>query len=156
MNNRINNSSNSNSKYDDIIHLSRPESKRPDRISMLGRAAQFSAFAALNGYEEAIDEEGRLTSKRQPLSDDDKQKLDTIIKKLAIGNSIEVVFFEEDLLKEGGEYISIRGDFKKLDEYTRKLVLTNVSENCRIFEIPIEDIYKIELVESDELTAKEK
>ena len=41
-------------KYDDIIHLPHPTSERHPRMSRQDRAAQFSPFAALTGYETAI------------------------------------------------------------------------------------------------------
>ncbi len=47
--------------YDDIIHLPRPEPKGRKPMSMLDRAAQFSPFAALTGYEAAIQDTARLT-----------------------------------------------------------------------------------------------
>lgn len=40
--------------YEDIIHLSRPKSKHHLPMSLHDRAAQFGAFVALNGHEEAI------------------------------------------------------------------------------------------------------
>ena len=40
-------------KYDDIIHLPRPESKHP-HMSNSDRAKIFSPFAALKGHTEAI------------------------------------------------------------------------------------------------------
>lgn len=46
-------------KYDDIIHLERPRSSL-QRMSMQDRAAQFSSFAALTGYEDAVEEAGRV------------------------------------------------------------------------------------------------
>lgn len=42
--------------YDDIIGMEHPTSKRHPRMSMHDRAAQFSPFAALTGYGDAIDE----------------------------------------------------------------------------------------------------
>lgn len=42
-------------KYDDIIHLPRPESKHP-HMSNSDRAKIFSPFAALKGHIEAIHE----------------------------------------------------------------------------------------------------
>lgn len=44
------------SKYDDMIHLPHPTSSKHPRMSALSRAAQFAAFAALTGHEEAIEE----------------------------------------------------------------------------------------------------
>ena len=43
-------------KYDDIINLPHHVSAKHPRISMYNRAAQFSPFAALTGYEKAIEE----------------------------------------------------------------------------------------------------
>ncbi len=37
-------------KYDDILHLSRPASPRA-KMSRVDRGAQFSAFAALPGFD---------------------------------------------------------------------------------------------------------
>lgn len=42
--------------YDDIINLKRPVSKRHTPMPVENRAAQFSPFAALTGFEKAIDE----------------------------------------------------------------------------------------------------
>lgn len=41
-------------RYDDIINLPHPTSKKHPRMSMINRAAQFSPFAALTGYDDAI------------------------------------------------------------------------------------------------------
>ena len=40
--------------YEDIINLPHHVSKRHPQMSMWNRAAQFAPFAALTGYEEAI------------------------------------------------------------------------------------------------------
>ena len=40
--------------YDDIINLPHYEPKHHPRMPMWNRAAQFAAFAALTGYEDAI------------------------------------------------------------------------------------------------------
>lgn len=43
--------------YEDIIHLSRPESYYPS-MPLEDRAAQFAPFAALSGHKEAIEQAG--------------------------------------------------------------------------------------------------
>lgn len=43
-------------KYDDIIDMPAPVSEYHPHMSMINRAAQFAPFAALTGYEEAIEE----------------------------------------------------------------------------------------------------
>ena len=50
-------------KYDDIINLPHHVSIRHPRMSMENRAAQFAPFAALTGYDEAIDQAGRENEK---------------------------------------------------------------------------------------------
>lgn len=42
--------------YDDIINLEHPSSAKHPRMPMADRAAQFSAFAALTGFDRMIDE----------------------------------------------------------------------------------------------------
>ena len=48
-------------KYDHIINLPHHVSSKRPQMSMMDRAAQFSPFAALTGYDAAIQETGRLT-----------------------------------------------------------------------------------------------
>ena len=47
------------SNYDDIIHLPHHISKCHPQMSMWNRAAQFAPFAALTGYEDAIQESAK-------------------------------------------------------------------------------------------------
>lgn len=51
-------------RYDDIINLSHPTSKKHPRMSMINRAAQFSPFAALTGYDDAIQDVERQAVER--------------------------------------------------------------------------------------------
>ena len=62
--------------YSDIIHL--PHHKAPNRphMSMYDRAAQFSPFAALTGFDGVIAETGRLTDRKIELSESEKILLD--------------------------------------------------------------------------------
>ena len=59
-----------NHKYDDIINLPHPTSKKHPRMSLYTRAAQFSPFAALTGHEAAIKETVRQTDAKQVLSEE--------------------------------------------------------------------------------------
>lgn len=45
--------------YEDIINLPHPVSKKHPHMSMMQRTAQFAPFAALRGYDEAINEAAR-------------------------------------------------------------------------------------------------
>ena len=63
-------------KYDDIIHLSRPVSGKRSPMTLHDRAAQFSPFAALTGYDAVIEETARLTDRQIELDEGGKALLD--------------------------------------------------------------------------------
>ena len=56
-------------KYGDIIELEPPISQQHGKMSMYDRAAQFSPFAALTGYEEAIRETAMIHQKKMELGE---------------------------------------------------------------------------------------
>ena len=62
--------------YEDIVHLPHHISKTRPQMSVMDRAAQFSPFAALTGYEDAIRETGRLTEAKMELGDEAQELLD--------------------------------------------------------------------------------
>ena len=128
--------------YDDIISLPHPVSARHPQMSLYDRAAQFSPFAALSGYEDAVREEARLTGRRIELSEEEKAMLDAQLADLA-GKAAErpqvaVTWFVPDALKDGGEYVTTAGAFKRMDEVERCILL---ADGCRI---PVEDILQLE------------
>ena len=51
-------------EYDDIINLPHHKSAKYPHMDLYDRAAQFSPFAALTGFEDAIEETGRITIER--------------------------------------------------------------------------------------------
>ena len=57
-------------EYDDIIHLPHHVSSKRPQMPMSDRAAQFSPFAALTGYDDAIQETGRLTEQKIELDEE--------------------------------------------------------------------------------------
>ena len=61
--------------YEDILNLPHHVSKTRPQMSMLDRAAQFSPFAALTGYDDAIIETGRLTDEKIEMDEDRKAAL---------------------------------------------------------------------------------
>lgn len=130
-------------KYDDIIHLTHHVSDRRVPMPRADRAAQFSAFAALTGYDGVIRESGRLTEAQILLDEDSKtmlnEKLRMILEIIDEQPRINITFFQPDERKAGGTYVSVSGRVKKIDEYARAVMLTDGSA------IPIERIYQIEL-----------
>jgi len=117
-------------KYKDILHLPHHVSPTQKRMSMAERAAQFSPFAALVGYEGAIRETGRLTNRKLELSEDEKAVLDRkqqiILAALERGEQPEVTvtYFRPDRRKDGGEYVTFSGRVRKIDAVEGSFVFT--------------------------------
>ena len=61
--------------YDDIINQPHYEPKHHPRMSIWNRAAQFAPFAALTGYDAAIQESGRLTDDWLGLSESGNEEM---------------------------------------------------------------------------------
>ena len=118
-------------KYDSIIELPHHVSAKHPHMSLEDRAAQFSPFAALTGYGAAIEETARYVSSKLELDDDIRFSIDMKIQKLAgrIAEKPFVVlkYFKQDAKKDGGEYITVEGNLKKIDEITKTLHLTDGS-----------------------------
>ena len=129
-------------KYDDILHLSRPVSRTHPPMPRAERAAQFSSFAALTGYEEIVAESARLTDARVELGHDALEALDERLRAIAAAIAdepeAEIRFFVPDEKKAGGRYETVRGRVKKIDEYAAAHFLTSGKK------IPLADIVSIE------------
>ena len=114
------------SKYDDILDLPRPRSAH-EPMPMGDRAAQFSPFAALTGYEDAIDETARLTDARIELSEEERAELDYKQQYLSTLDSptVTVTYFVSDERKSGGAYVTHTGTLKRIDEIERTMVFND-------------------------------
>lgn len=128
--------------YEDIINLPHHRSKTHPQMAIGNRAAQFSPFAALSGYEDALEETGRLTDTRAVLEEDAKAALDEKLRmmqeKIAAHPQVTVKYFVPDERKEGGAYKSVSGSVKKIDGYGNVLVM---EEGVKI---PLGEIVEIE------------
>lgn len=96
---------------------------------MIDRAAQFSPFAALTGYDAAIKETGRLTDTKLEIGDEERDVLDRkqqyLQKIVADRPEITITYFVPDEKKAGGSYTSLTGNLKRIDYYERLFVLTD-------------------------------
>ena len=115
--------------YDDIIHLSRPVSKKHPPMPMSKRAAQFLPFAALTGFEGEIAEAARLTEAAPKLGEDALAALDEQLallrQRLPDQPEITLTRFIPDEKKAGGSYETVTGRVRRLDEAGRALILTD-------------------------------
>lgn len=129
-------------KYDDIINLPHHVSKNRPHMSMIDRAAQFSPFAALTGYEDAVRETERLTEQKISLNETEinllNDKLNFIQENIKSQPTVSITFFVPDSRKNGGSYSTVIGTVKRLDTYEKTVIMTDGNV------IPVEDILKIE------------
>ena len=128
-------------KYDDIINLPHHVSKSHPPMDIMDRAAQFSPFAALTGYEAAAKETQRLTQPKIELDESEKQLLDEkfhqLEAQLPMSPVITVTYFVPDTRKEGGAYRTISGSIRKIDRYKRMIQM----DSGEI--LPLDDILDI-------------
>ena len=129
------------SKYDDILSKTRPQYPDLPPMSIHDRAAQFSPFAALVGYEDAVEETARLTDSRRELSEDEITELNLQLGKLSTRlnerPTIRVTYFIPDKKKDGGRYASKIGNARTIDQYNNAVVFTDGES------ISIKDMYSV-------------
>ncbi|MBR1750665.1 MAG: hypothetical protein IJ740_19505 [Ruminococcus sp.] len=134
-----------NGNYDDIKHLTRPQYDDLHPMSMHDRAAQFSPFAVLVGYDDAVAETARLVGDRIELTEDEMFELNTDLNRLLDSldeqPEISVTYFVPDKRKAGGSYVDKQGVVRIYDSYSQELVFMDKSR------INIQDIIRIEFKE---------
>ena len=97
-------------KYQDIINLPHHVSKTHPQMPLYDRAA-------------------RLTDNWVQLSEDKKQELDEKLRQLIADRerteSVTIIYFQPDDRKEGGSYVTVTGQIKKIDDCSQKIFLTD-------------------------------
>lgn len=130
--------------YNEIKFLSRPAYDDLPPMPRHDRAAQFAPFAALTGYDAAVDEAARLTDSRRELTEDGINELNARLCELTDILSelpeTEITYFLPDMKKSGGCYVTRRGAVRIIDSYENTLVFTDGER------IPICDLYEIKFI----------
>ena len=123
------------------MDMPRHVSRTHKRMSNYDRAAQFSPFAALTGYEDCIREAARLTDARGTLDADEIERLDECLRRIGsrLGEKPEatVTYFKPDKLKSGGEYVTVTVNISDIDLTEGKII---TSDGVRI---PINDVFGV-------------
>ena len=127
-------------EYQDMVTRTHPDPRYHTRMPMKNRAAQFAPFAALTGYEEAVEEAHRLTDHRPELSEDEKDTLDRALRQALEekNRSVTITRFIPDARKEGGRIGTKKGQIRRLDAYRRRLVLEDGDR------IPLDEILDLQ------------
>ena len=129
-------------QYDDIINLPHHVSATRPQMSMMDRAAQFSPFAALTGYDAAIKETGRLTDDKIMMDEEGlnilNMKFQILIDNLFDEPEVTITYFKPDERKSGGAYIEATGTVKKFDEFERQIMMQDGTK------IPMDDVLDVD------------
>lgn len=108
-------------EYSDIFDRPHHVSTKRAPMSRLNRAAQFSPFAALTGYDDLVAESARVTDRKMELCDDDlallNEQLAYLQSHINEQPEVTIVYFEPDARKNGGEYQEYTGKVKRVREY---------------------------------------
>jgi len=114
-------------KYEEIIDNEYIGVLLHPKMSIYDRAAQFAPFSALTGFENAIEETGRLTDRKIELDENEKEELDKkmrfLLNNLSKNIVCKFIYFVKDEKKQGGKYIEVEGIVKKLDRENNAIIL---------------------------------
>ena len=96
-------------------------------MSLLDRAAQFAPFSALNGYDDAVKEIARLTDGEAVLDDGQiawlNERLMILSENTPTDTDVEITYFIPDEKKDGGKYLTVAGNVKKILEFERLVIM---------------------------------
>lgn len=117
-------------RYDDMLLMPHHTSRTHPPMTILNRAAQFAPFAALTGYDAAISETARQTTERVELDENSREilddKLQIVLEHLNERHTtlpeVEITYFRPDEKKDGGEYLTVTAQVKKIDFYDNAIV----------------------------------
>lgn len=129
-------------KYNSIMGLPHHVSAKHRHMSMTERAAQFSPFAALNGYEDAVSETARLTDGRPDLDEYERDAIDRKLREIMESDEdlpVTLTYFRPDAKKSGGAYLTLSGKVSDIDEVGRIVIMESGAR------IPVTDILVIDI-----------
>ncbi len=115
--------------YADIISLPHWQSPTRTQMSEYERAAQFSSFNALAGYEDMVGEEARVVDTQEELTETEmeilNQKINLIADVIEDGHHpiLTFTYFLNDSMKQGGSYVTMTERVRKIDAVGKKIQL---------------------------------
>lgn len=134
--------------YSDIIGLPHHVSAHHERMSLYNRAAQFSPFAALTGYDDALEKSTKRLENRRVLAEEQAKSVNETIHEIhaIIGTRplVRLTYFVE-VIKDGskGYYETIRAHVRRIDEINRLCMENGL-------QIPASDLISAEIIEDNE------
>lgn len=131
-------------EYEDIVNLPHHVSQNRPRMSVEDRAAQFSAFAALKGYDDAIDEAAKLYDERIEVVGERAEELNNTLTQLlqAVRTHPQVRLTHFCAMGQGssGVYRTVEGTLAGINTYARTLQLEDGTS------VRFEDLLSVEVL----------
>ena len=122
-------------KYDDIISMDRPRSAYP-KMKVSDRAKQFAPFAALTGYEDVIEDRGRVFDRRRYLSEEEKEKINSVLSALKKNDMVSMEYFAPESDDDLGFYKELSGKVERIETENLVMRVDGIT-------IDFEDIFRI-------------
>lgn len=96
------------------------------------RAKQFMPFDALKGLQEELRKKEIEYEEQKEMCDASLEELENEFNKLEIGNKVEVKFYKQ------GQYITIKGELKKINYQKKKIQIDyEIINLCDIIKIKL-------------------
>jgi hypothetical protein len=104
-------------------------------VNKANRAAQFNAFDALKGLQEALREKEEKLSRveRRELAEEQQDALSLVLHRLEKGNLIELTFYYS------GHYVTIKDKFVALNSAYRFILVGD-------YKIYYDDLYEVKMI----------
>lgn len=137
-------------RYDDMLELPHPVSRKHPPMNPISRAAQFSPFAALTGFDDEIASTWYHRCNRIQLSDEETAEVNRTLGTVRRGDSVTITWFLSNPGTDGsggfaeGEYRTLSGQITRMDPVFRTLRLSAGEE---FSDIDFQDILVIRKTE---------
>ncbi len=116
---------------EELFSMPHPESRRHKRMSLQNRAAQFAPFAALTGYDAQIAETERTTEPLAIIGEDLIEEISRKLQYLFFSHRelprAEITYFVPDCRKNGGRYVTARGQILSVQAETQTIFLQDTA-----------------------------
>lgn len=134
--------------YSDIISLPHHVSAHHEQMSLYNRAAQFSPFAALTGYDDALEKSTRRFVSRRDIAEEPAKAVNETIHEIQaiIGTRplVRLTYFVKVMKNEHkGYYETIQAHVRRIDEMNRLCLENGIK-------IPASDLIAAEIIEDTE------
>ena len=110
-----------------MIELPYPYFSSRKRMSIHDRAAQFSSFDALKGYDEEVEETVRTTEDAFLMDEDERMRINELLNRFRTQKNPDILltYFVPDERKPGGRYYTAHCGIKQQNAERKELLLSD-------------------------------